>query len=224
MLAYLVASGAIIVLVMLYRRDRQRIKWRRAHFYDACLDLFESFRVAQEGPNFPALRGNYRGHAVRLDPVVDNMAWRRLPLLWLRVTVLKPNPYGGVLDLLIRPGAVEVFSPSAELDHHLPLPDGWPEQALLCTDQPSLAPPLLDVLAPHMALFSDPYMKELLVTPRGISLVRMIWQASRPHYLVFREIRFEGRHLDPAVARTLLDGAIEISNSLSSSSPVKLAA
>ncbi|HWE19735.1 MAG TPA: hypothetical protein VG758_21555 [Hyphomicrobiaceae bacterium] len=223
MLVYLVASGAVIILVMLYRRDRRRIKTRRAHFFDACLDLFQSYRVTQEGPNFPALRGTYRGHVVRLDPVIDNMAWRRLPVLWLRVTVLKPNPYGGVLDLLIRPGAVEVFSPSAELDHHLPLPDGWPEQALLCTDQPSLAPPL-DVLHPHMALFSDPYIKELLVTPRGVSLVRMIWQASRSHYLVFREIRFEGRHLDPAIARILLDAAIEISNSLSSSPPVALAA
>jgi hypothetical protein len=223
MLEYVVAFGAIALLVMLYRRDRSRLKAQRAQFFDDCLHLFQSYRVTQEGPTFPGLSGTYRGHDVRLEPVIDNMAWRKVPVLWLKVTILKPNPYGGVLDFLMRPGGVEVYSPSAELDHHLTLPEGWPEQALLCTDDPSSIPPL-EVITPHMVLFADPYMKELVVTSRGVRLVRMIWQASRLHYAVFREIKFEGVHLDRAVAQTLLDAAIGIADALSGAASVEQAA
>ena len=80
-------------------------------------------------PSIPVLSGAYRDHEVRLEPLIDNMAWRKVPVLWLKVTVLKPNSHRGILDFLVRPGGVEVFSPSAELHYHLTLPEGWPEQA-----------------------------------------------------------------------------------------------
>ena len=223
MLNYVVAMAAITALVMLYRRDRYRLKRQRAGFFDDCLDLFQSYRVTQEGPTFPELSGRYRDHEARLKPVIDNMAWRKVPVLWLKVTILKPNSYRGVLDFLVRPGGVEVCSPSAELDYHLTLPEGWPEQSLLCTDDPSSIPPL-ELINPHMALFADPYMKELVVTGRGARLVRMIWQASRLHYAVFREIKFEGTHLDRAVAQTLLDTAIGIADALSDAASIEQAA
>jgi len=223
MLTYAVACGAVAVLVILHRRDRNRLRAQRAQFFDLCLDLLQSYRVTQDGPIYPLLSGRYRGHDVRLEPVIDNMAWRKVPVLWLKVTILQSNSCGGVLDLLMRPGGVEVYSPSAELHHHLALPAGWPEQALLCTDDPSSIPPL-ELITPHMPLFADPYMKELVVTSRGVRLVRMIWQASRLHYSVFREIRFEGIHLDPAVAKTLLDAAIDIADALSNSAAIEQAA
>jgi hypothetical protein len=223
MLLYAVALVAITLLVMLYRRDRARLRTQRAQFFDRCLDLFQSYRVSQEGPTYPLLSGSYRGHEIRLEPVIDNMAWRKVPVLWLRVTVLKPNPYNVVMDLLVRPGGVEVFSPSSELDHHLPLPDGWPEQALLCTDDPSSIPPL-QLITPHISVFADPYMKELVATPRGVRLVRMIWQANRLHYALLREIKFEGIYLDPEVAKTLLDAAIDIADALSNAAAIEQAA
>jgi hypothetical protein len=214
MLSYAVALVAITALVMLYRRDRRRLQAQRAQLFDSCLDLFQSYRITQEGPNYPLLSGRYRGYEARLEPVIDNLAWRKVPVLWLRATILKPNDYTGVLDLLVRPGGVEVYSPSSELDYHLALPEGWPEQALLCTDDPTSIPPL-ELLTPHMRHFADPYMKELVLSSRGVRLVRMIWQASRLHYAIFREIRFEGIHLDPAVVKDLLDGAIDIADALS---------
>jgi hypothetical protein len=223
MLTYVVALVAITALVMLYRRDRKRLKAQRGQFFDACLDLFQCYRVTQDGPTYPLLSGRYRGHDVRLEPAIDNLAWRKVPVLWLKVTILKPNSFGGVLDFLMRPGGVEVFSPSTDLDHHLALPEGWPEQALLCTDDPSSIPPLA-LITPHMERFSDPYMKELVVTSRGVRLVRMIWQASRIHYAVFREVRFEDIHLDPVIAKTLLDAAIDIADTLSNPASVEQAA
>jgi hypothetical protein len=138
--------------------------------------------------------------------------------------VLKPNRHKAVLNLLMRPGSVEVFSPSAELYHHLKMPGGWPEQALLCTDDPDGVPPP-ECITPHLGLFGDPFMKELVVTGRGVRVVRMIAQASRLHYTVFREVRFEGDvHLDPAIAATLLDTAIRIAEAVHDAPPVEQAA
>ena len=224
MLIYAVALVGITALVVLYRRDRGRLGNQRAQFFTGCLNLFESYHITQEGPLFPELTARYRGYEVRLAPLIDDMAWRRVPVLWLRVTVLKPNQHKGILDLLIRPGSVEVFSPSAELHHHLKMPEGWPEQALLCTDDPDALAPL-ECITPHLATFADPFMKELVVTERGVRVVRMIAQANRLHYAVFREVRFkEDNHLDPAIAATLLDTAIRIAEAVREAPPVERAA
>ena len=185
--------------------------------------MFQAYRVTQDGPVYPLLSGRYRECEVRLEPLIDTMAWRKVPVLWLKVTVLQPNSYQGILDLLVRPGGVEVYSPSDELYHHLSLPEGWPEQALLCTDDPSSIPPLA-LITPHIAIFKDIYMKELVATSRGVRLMRMIWQAKRLHYMVLRDVTFEEIYLDPAIAKTLLDSAIDIADALSKSGSVERAA
>ena len=100
---------------------------------------------------------------------------------------------------------------------------GWPEQALLCTDDPSSTPPL-ELLTPHMGVFADIYMKELVVTSRGVRLMRMIWQAKRLHYAVLREVKFDEIYLDPIIAKTLLDSAAAIADALSNAGSVERAA
>src|SRR5262249_53738543 len=159
---------------------------------------------------------------VRLQPVVDDMAWRKVPVLYLKVTVLKSNSYRAILDLLIRPGGVEVYSPSDELHFHVKLPEGWPEHALLCTDDPSSLPPL-ELITPHIGIFNDVYMKELVATSRGVRLTRMIWQARRLHYAVLREVKFDELYLEPAIAKTLLDRAVGIADALSNAGSVEQA-
>jgi len=198
----------------------RKVLWHR-HLWQALINGLDG--VTQDGPDYPLLSGRYRDHEVRLQPLVDNMAWRKVPVLWLKVTVLKPNSYQAILDFLVRPGGVEVYSPSDELHYHLPLPGGWPEQALLCTDDPSSTPPL-ELLTPHMGLFADVYMKELVVTSRGVRLMRMIWQAKRLHYAVLREVKFDEIYLDPIIAKTLLDSAAAIADALSHAGSVERAA
>jgi hypothetical protein len=223
MLSYAVALVGVALLVMLYQRDRRHLRAQRAKFFDLCLNLFQAYRITQDGPVYPLLSGRYRDRQVRLAPLTDNMAWRKVPVLWLKVTVLQPNSYQGILDFLVRPGGVEVYSPSDELHHHLPLPEGWPEQALLCTDDPSAIPPL-ELITPHMGVFADVYMKELVITSRGVRLMRMIWQAKRLQYMVLREVSFEEIYLDSAIAKTLLDSAIDIADALSNAGSVERAA
>ena len=76
------------------------------------------------------------------------------------------------------------------------MPDGWPEQALLCTDDPSVLSPAGTDHTAYLGV-RRLYMKELVVSPRGVRRVRMIWQANRLHYALLREIKFEGIYLEP---------------------------
>jgi len=205
-------------LAAVYRYERGRCRRTRAAFFSECLDLFDSYRVTQDGVAHPVLIGTYRGVEVRLEPIVDDMAWRKLPSLWLKTTIFKPHVYRGVFDLLIRPRGAEFYSPSAHLNHHLPLPAEWPRDALLCTDDPATMPPI-GVLNRHIGVFADPQMKELVITPRGVRLVRQIWQAKRAQYAVLRQIEFAERTLDRDVLASLLDSALAIGRDLSPDAP-----
>jgi hypothetical protein len=203
----------VAALVLLHRYERSYKKRTRALFFFDCLDLLQSYRVTQDDISYPLLVGRYRGYDIRMEPVIDHMAWRKLPVLWLKVTVLTEIPYSGVVDLLMRPHGAENFTPSSDLEYPVKLPENWPQDGLLNTDDPDGMPPL-DLIAPHLGLFADDKMKELVVTPNGVRLVARIWQAVRANYVTFREIKFMGDRIDRELARELLDGAIAISRSL----------
>ena len=47
--------------------------------------------------------------------------------------------------------------------------------------------PPLDLIAPHLAIFSDPKVKELVISPKGLRLVILADEAERGRYLIFRD-------------------------------------
>lgn len=222
------ASGPLIWLLIvlaaaalgwMYRRDLRRLRRRRAAFFSASLELFQACRVTQDGLGYPVLEGRYRGFQVKLEPVLDQMAWRKIPSLWLKATVLQANPHAGVFDLMMRPQGVEFYSPGGDLEHRVRTPAAWPADAVIRTDDPA-AMPGLHLIEPHVGLFREPRMKELLVTPHGTRLVRQVWQAQRATYAVLRQAVFEEHVLEPGLARSLLDAAIDIGRSLAAPAPL----
>jgi hypothetical protein len=209
--AFVIAALAALALV--YRRDRIRLRQARSAYFDDCRPLFARCSLSQDDVDFPMLEGIYRGRRVRLQPIVDHVALRKLPSLWLLLTVFEELPQDATLDLLLRPQNVEFYSPSARLPVTLALPAGWPAHALLRTDDESRLPPL-ERLTPHMAMFEDPKMKELVVTPNGVRLVYQAEQAERAHYAVLRHARFTTARLPSALAQELLDRASAIIETL----------
>jgi len=214
--ALAVVVVAVLVLAWLYRRDRERCRQRRGEFFADCLDLFQSCRVVQDDVDYPVLDGKYRGHAFRLEPIVDHLTFRKIPSLWLRVTLIAPVPYPGILDLLLRPRGGEFYSPADELSEAVALPPGWPADAEIRSDDPAHMPPLA-CIEPHLPLFADPRMKELLITPRGLRLVYQADQAQRTHYAVLRQIEFAEARLSAALLRRLMEAALRIHASVSTS-------
>ena len=214
------ALGAAAALAWIYVRDLGVRRSQRGRLFSACLELFQACRVVQDGPGYPVLTGRYQGVEVKLEPVVDHIAWRKVPSLWLKATVLAPGA-PGVLDMIVRPQGVEFYSPSGDLEHRMSPPPGFPADALICTDDEA-ALPLIEKIRPHLAMFEDPRMKELLITPRGVRLVRQLWQADRARYAVLRQAEFPAEALSPDLARSLLDAAMAIWTSVRAPEPAPL--
>src|SRR5262249_25333507 len=155
----------------------------------------------------------YQGFDIRMEPVVDHMAARKLPSLWLKVSIVKPVSHRGVFDLLMRPQGLEFYSPSYALPHRVSLPSEWPKDAILCTNDAEAMPPL-DAIQPHIHLFADPRMKELVIAPGGVRLVYQVDQGERSHYMILRQAKFAQTRLPRDLAEGLLDAAIKIYSSV----------
>ena len=210
--------AALAILTWLYRRDRRQHGHRRAAFFTDCLGLFERYRVTQDDIYFPVLEGSFQGHTVRLEPIVDHVVFRKIPSLWLKITLVAPTRYRGVFDPLMRLQGSEFYSPFSELAHRVARPAGWPADAAIASDDPEAMPPM-DVLAPHMRLFADPRMKEMLITPRGVRLVYQAEQAERVHYMVLRQIEFAQERLSASLARALLNATVDLYRSVAAETP-----
>jgi hypothetical protein len=214
--------AALLVLPALYVRDSARERRRRGNWFAEALPLLDSYRVTQQGQGWPVLTGRYHGVEVRLEPVLDDMAWRKLPSLWLKATVLAPNPSRGTLGLLVRARGGEFYSPTAEMTHRLPLPKAFPSDSMLCSDCAQTAP--VQAVESQIDAFDDPRMKELVVTPKGVRLVYQAAQGERADYLVLRQARFAQGTGDAALIKSLLGRAIAITAAVDAPAQQQVAA
>lgn len=205
---------AVGILVWIYRRDRKRFEAERAMLFDDLRGILTDSVLTRAELDYPKLRGEYRGHKVVVDAVLDNLAVRKVPSLWLRVTILADIPFAGSCDILARAHNVEFYAPSNSFDHVLPLPQGWPEHLTIKSDDPDAVPPR-SLLNRHIEVFADERVKELLVTPHGVRLVRQAAQASRAEYLVLRQSLFGPVVVPKAQVIELLDRALALADTLS---------
>jgi hypothetical protein len=203
-----------LILWVTYRRNRKRVKAERSTLLDSCLGLFSEYKVTQQDVYYPVLEGMYEGHSIKLEPISDDIAFRTLPSLWLLITVRGSIPYKGIFDFLVRPrDNIETYSPSAELNTKLRIPNGWPTHAVLRTNDRWQMPPE-EVVTPHMSLFEDGKTKELSIGPGGIRLVYQIGVANIAYYKLFRQVKFEEITLGPEMLRALLDRLLALYHDL----------
>lgn len=213
LLAIVTACIGLSVLVALYRRDQQRIRRQRGDFFAECVGLLDGPRLEFDAFGYPCLTGQIQGLAVRADVVVDCMGLRKLPSLWLRVTLEAPVATGAVLDVMMRPSGAEFFSPFATLPHRLDTPEDWPERAIVHTNDPKKLPPP-EILTPYVSLLAEPKAKELIVAPKGVRIVWQADEAQRSDYLLLRQARFEVVRFDRERFRDLLRHCLAIRTAL----------
>lgn len=158
---------------------------------------------------YPRLIGRYRGCRIQVLPIVDTLPVRRLPALWLLVTLQSPLPVTGRFDLMMRPTAPTTFSNFDLLPITLQRHPDFPKDAVVRTDDEDHVLPA-HVVAPHLEVFADSRAKELLITPNGVRIVWLIAEASRARYGVFREADFGEVDLDPELLRDLLDRLVAL--------------
>lgn len=199
------AAAGVLGLGWVWRREQRRVGAARGELLAGCAGLVDAPVLARDGLDYPVLRGRRAGCAAEIRPLADTTALRKLPALWLQVTLAGRTGAAGVLDALRRPLGTEHWSPAADLPVSLPAPPELPPDVQVRADHGGVA--LLPVLRAQAGFLHRPDAKEVLVTPKGVRLVVLLAEADRGSYLLFRDARFAIRRLEPEHLAELLRGA-----------------
>lgn len=157
--------------------------------------------------------GRYQGEFFQYHAVTDTLSTRKLPSLWLLLTLPKPQPLTATVDVMMRPAAHSTFSQFDFLPHTLAAPVGMPVEAAVRSDRANPRLPA-EVLALAYPQLRGPGGKEALMSPRGLRIVVQIAEADRLRYGVLREARFAEAVIDGSQARTIMDTLIAMDKAL----------
>ncbi|MFN0194441.1 MAG: hypothetical protein ACKVP5_21130 [Aestuariivirga sp.] len=215
--ATLTALAALLLAALLLRRIiREREANARAprEFFEPVLPLMDNARIAaSDSPGNFKLDGDYKGFPVQVQAITDTLALRRLPALWLLVTLPSPLPLRAKFDMMMRPAGQTTFSNFDLLLETIGRPPGFPEESIVKSDNATEALPA-HVVVPHLNLFDGRRAKELLIAPNGLRIVWLLAEADRARYGVFRQADFGGVTLGPDLLSDLLDRLIMLRQSI----------
>ena len=207
-LAFVAGTAFLSVAYSNWREARMR-KQRRAGFLDLVQQLFDGGLKAIKPDGFPRISGSYRNHTFDIQVVTDSLNLRKLPAMWLLVTLPEAMPVGGTFDMMMRPRGIEPFSKFAGLPIQLEQEQHFPHDCAIRTDAPLALPPS-NLIARHLGLFNDPRAKELVISPQGLRVVWLAEEAHRGRYLIFRDGEMARQPLDPKEVRPLFDYLLKL--------------
>lgn len=203
-----IGLSALLARQFLVRRARQRRE--PLELFGKATALLEGARI-EPGPTVGShrLSGRYRDLPVQVQTVVDTLNVRKLPSLWLMVTIPEPLPLNATFNLMMRPAGPTTFSNFDDLPVTMERPPDFPEHAVLRTDDPAHVLPA-HVLARYLEPFYGPMAKELLINSKGIRMVVQMAEAERARYGVFRQAEFGEVALEAPLLRDILERLIAI--------------
>lgn len=196
----MMGAGLAWLTLRLVAENRAR-RQARAGWLDGI--ALQDRRQALAATGFARASGRQQGLALDLQAVPDSLTLRKLPALWLLVTLPEPLPLRQRINLMMRPTGVEPFSTFDRLPCQSALAEGFPADAGLRSEHP-LSPHEAALLARHTGLFDDPRVKELVISPQGLRITWLAEEADRGRYLLFREAEMGRRALDPAKLEPLV--------------------
>ena len=189
--SFLIPLGAVIGATALWLgarviRQSSTRKANRAAYFSAAVALFDTTTTRIEPTGFARMAGGQDGLTYDLQAIPDSLTYRKLPALWVMLTLTEPTPLRTTLDVMIRPTLREPFSNFRQLSDEVALPAGFPADCALRCDDAGLLPPI-ELLARYGFLFADPAVKELVMSPKGLRIVILAEEANRSGYLLFRD-------------------------------------
>lgn len=184
-LAAAFGATALWLAFTLRREARVRAAARAGYFAQAA-SLFDRTSVKLQPTGFARMTGWRGDEAFDLQSIPDSLSWRKLPALWLMVSLPRALPVRATLDIMTRATGAEPFSHYARLPQVVPCPDFLPEGTGLRSDDVTGLPDQA-LVARHAGIFADQRVKELLISPRGLRLVILAEEADRSRYLLFRD-------------------------------------
>jgi hypothetical protein len=214
-LPLIAAAAAGLALWLAYRLTwaAHNRKTARAGYFDALLSLFDSSEKRLQPTGFPRMTGRKEGLAFDLQVLPDSLTFRKLPALWVMVSLPEPLPIIATLDIMARPTGQEPFSRFAALSQSLPCPSFLPDGTAVRSDDAARVPPE-HLLVRHTGVFDDARVKELLISPKGLRLVILAEEADRGRYLIFRDAEMGMVPLAQTRVRPLLERLLALRDDL----------
>lgn len=213
LLAFAAAAAAGLSLKAL--REHRDVLRRRAHLLDAAGDLFAGSRISIAPDSFPVLDGSLPDdRRIRIELIADTLVFRRLPQLWLKLTLAEPDirrrPRIGALS---RPTGAEFYSLVHDLPERIDVAD-VDNPLLIRGDRNLTAQDVEQATAMFRMLFRDPAMKETVIMPRGVRLVRQVAEGDRGAHLLLRQVRFPVDEISPDLIHRAVEDLQALSRTL----------
>jgi hypothetical protein len=213
-LAALLLAASASVLLFFGRREARLAAAARHSILNPSIGVLDAAKVEIDACGFPKMDGKFRGRAFRVALIPDTLTFRRLPQLWLDVTLRRSLPIDGGVAILVRQSGADYFSLTDHLNERLSPPENFPDVCLIKGDGPD-ARHILERIAPYVAaLLRDPHFKEIAVTPRGIRVMRQLAEGKRGDHLILRQIVFENAQLTPEQLEDVIAATLEIESLL----------
>jgi hypothetical protein len=215
-----VAAAVTALSMMVLREHRSALKLRSGLLDTAAGHLVDP-SITLAGDHFPVLSGRLAdGRQVRMELIADTLVFRRLPQLWLKMTLRESatcdRPSIGVLA---RPTGAEFYSIVHGFQEWMAPPQT--ESALLMRGDADASPRDIERAgALFQSLFSDPTVKEAAITPGGARLIRQVGQGDRGAHLLLRQVRFPNQIISFDLVRTAIAELEALSEVLSEDSVV----
>ncbi|WP_137391640.1 hypothetical protein [Rhodoligotrophos defluvii] len=206
-------------------REQRRAMAARARLLDDAAQVIAFPRIHTGPDGFPFATGCLGdGRAVKIALISDTLVTRRLPQLWLSVTVAaaagETYPTFGVLA---RATGHEFFTCVHDLPMRFEPPP--PLDAALLVRGAASAQDDLSRVAPALAgIFADPKVKEVAASPVGIRVIRQAAQGERAAHIGLRQARYGLDRVSPDLVHQSLAAIDTLSASFEARSPLKLSA
>lgn len=179
------------ILGYLAARDHRIARERRAHLLDDCRHVLQRAHLMQGGDGFPRLSGTYGALNVDVQLIADTMTMRRLPQLWLQVTVLESRPDLAGVAALNRPSGYEFYSLTGVFEHVIEPPPLLPAEVVVRGESGRAERTFDQVFTPMAAILADPRVKEVAITRQGLRITRQAAEGRRGEHLLLRQAVFE---------------------------------
>lgn len=185
--AFAVAVVFVVYRIALDWRRRKALRQRqRSGFERTAREVLSECRKSpKDSLSVQTYEGTWRDQLVQIKFISDNLATRKLPVLWLAVSILERTTLPGRYDLMNRPAGLASFSNFHDLPYVLAKPDGTIDQCEARSDRADF--PVERIRGEHLGFMAHPRAKELLASTNGVRLVWLLREADRARYGVFRE-------------------------------------
>ncbi len=197
------AGAGVAWIAAIAMRDHRVAIEARERLLDPFAPIVGDARVVIGLDGFPKLTGRLGDRReVTIELIPDTLVMRRLPQLWLVVTLRERFPSARpTIGALARATGAEFYSHVHDLPERVDTPLSL-ETGLLIRGDGRLAGRNLQRCCEALRhIFSDLQVKEVVATAKGVRIVRQAFEGDRGAHLLLRQARFPAEALSPNLLR-----------------------